>query len=99
MPESSTFQRITGSGVIGTSGKAIDVLGYQITATGGGATTPSFLNGTTSGGATVFIAPSTATSANSVGSFNVAVRFGSGCFVNFDANTSAVTVFYIQTSS
>lgn len=96
MADFSSFQRITTSGVIGDSGAPIDVAGVAVTAGGGGAAVPTFMNGTAASSPAAFVVPSTATSASSLQSIPLPVRLPKGCFVSFDANTSAVTVFYIQ---
>lgn len=92
------FSRITTSGVIGDSGKPVLVAGYSVDASGGGASTPYFINGTaaSAGNNVAFRAQTTATSQSQTQSIPLPVMLGSGCFVSFDANTTAVTVFYME---
>lgn len=98
MSEVCAFKRLTASGVIGDSGQPIDVAGYSVIS-GGTAAQPTFMNGTAATAPAVFVpGPITISQAN-VASLPLPVRFPSGCFVSFDANTTVVTVFYIQATS
>lgn len=94
----SGYQRISSSGVIGGSGKPIIVYGYSILSGSGGVAKPAFYDGTSTSGTLVFNAdPSNgAISTERTIPLAVGVMFSTGCFVNFDGNTSQVTVFYTQ---
>ena len=91
------FQVLAASGVVGDSGKPVDVHGVYVLS-GGTAAQPFIKNGAAVSAPTVFIpGPMTISQGNL---FQVAgsagVRFPSGCYVSFDANTTTVTVFYCQ---
>lgn len=95
MAEICGFVVLAASGVVGDSGQAQDIAGYSVIS-GATAAQPYFKNGTAVASPTVFQAgPITASQANTV-SIPLPVRFPNGCFVSFDANTSSVTVFYVQ---
>ena len=87
--------RLAASGVVGDSGKAIDLVGYSIKS-GATAAVPYFINGTAASGAVAWQDQARATSAEQTIPLAYAVRFNKGCYVSFDANTTAVTVFYRQ---
>src|SRR4051812_20729071 len=91
------FQRVTSSGVIGDSGKPIVLTGYSVDASAGGVTTPIFYNATSADAANVAFKATTvaAASQSSTNSLPFPVMLGRGCYVGFDANTAAVTIFYI----
>ncbi|SRR6266446_5916335 len=91
----STFQRLTTSGVVGDSGQPIDMAGYNVVS-GATAAQPWFVNGASTAGVYAFVAgPVTASQGNNL-SMPAMVRFPKGLFVSFDANTTSVTVFYVQ---
>jgi hypothetical protein len=90
-----TFVRLTTSGVVGDSGQPVDIAGYSVLS-GATAAQPWFVNGTSTAGTYAFAAgPITISQANTV-SIPSPVRFPKGCFVSFDANTTSVSVFYVQ---
>ena len=98
MAETNTcsFTRLTTSGVVGDSGQVIDLAGYSVSS-GATAAQPWFVNGTSTAGVYAFAAgPITASQSNNL-SLPSQVRFNKGLFVSFDANTTSVTVFYVQT--
>ena len=95
MAEVCGFKVLAASGVAGDSGQPIDVAGYSVTS-GASAAQPYFKNGTAVSAPTIFQAgPITASQANNL-SLPLPVRFPAGCYVSFDANTTSVTVFYVQ---
>jgi len=92
------FQRLTASGVVSDSGKPILIAGYAIES-GGTAAKPYFMNGTVQTAAVAFQpGPITASNGN-VQSLPLPVMLPSGCYVSFDGNTTAVTVFYVLQST
>ena len=93
--EVCSWVRLTTSGVVGDSGKAVDVLGYTIK---GGATLaqPSFLNGAATTAPLAWADTPRAVSLESSQALAFPIRLAAGCYVSFDANTTAVTVFYRQ---
>src|ERR1700761_844396 len=100
VPFVSGFVRLTQSGNVGDAGKAQYIAGYNFdsSATAGN---PYFVNGSSTvspnnsivfrGGAGV--ASGTAPK-QALG--QLPVTFPLGCYVSFDANTTAVSVFYVQ---
>lgn len=97
VPYSCGFQRITVSGVISDSGKPILIAGYCVES-GATAAQPVFKNGTAVASPNVFTAGPIIVSQGNVLSLPLPVMFPLGCFVSFDANTTAVTAFYILQS-
>ena len=93
--EVTVAQRLASSGVIGDSGNAIDVVGYTIKS-GATAALPYFINGTSASGTVAWQDQARAVSAEQSIGLAYAVRMNTGLFVSFDANTTAVTVFYRQ---
>lgn len=91
-----SWSRLAASGVVGDSGKAIDVVGYTIKS-GGTAGTITFFNSTTNTAAAVAW-QDTAVTVSAERSIALAypIRLAAGCYVSFDTNTSACTVFYRQ---
>lgn len=96
-PYSCGFQRLTTSGVVSDLGKPILVCGYGVES-GGTAAFPAFNNGTASTSACVFRPGPITISSGNVVSLPLPVMFPLGCYVSFDGNTTAVTVFYILQS-
>ena len=95
---SCTFVVLAASGIVGDSGQPIDLAGYVI-ASGATAAQPFFKNGTGVSSATVFQPGPITVSQSNLQSLPVQVRFPKGLYVSFDANTTTVTVFYIQALS
>jgi hypothetical protein len=95
--EVCTFKRLAASGNVGDAGKAIDILGYTISS-GSTAAAPSFINGQSGGSSNTLGWVDTATTASAEKSISLAypVRIPAGCYVSFDANTTAMSVFYRQ---
>lgn len=100
VPFVSGWTRLTASGAIGDAGKAQWVSGYNFDS-GSTAGNPYFINGSSSvspGNSVAFRAGggvvSNTSSQQVVG--QLPVVFPLGCYVSFDGNTNAVTVFYVQ---
>ena len=93
--EVAGWVRLAASGIVGDSGKAVDVVGYSIKS-GGTAAIVSFLNGTSTSGTLAWADQARAVSTEQTIPLAYPVRLYSGCFVSFDANTTAVSVFYRQ---
>ena len=94
------FKRLAASGNVGDTGKAVDVVGYTISS-GSTAAAPTFINGRSGGGGPVANALGWVDTAQTVSQENskalaFPVRLDQGCYVSFDANTTALTVFYRQ---
>lgn len=89
------FQRLTASGAVSDSGKAI-LICAAIVESGGTAAYPYLNNGTgiPTVAANCFPVGPNTINQPAVQSFNVPVMFNSGCYVSFDSNTTAVTVHY-----
>lgn len=93
------FQRLTTSGVVSDSGKAILVCG-TVVESGATAAFPYLNNGTAvpTVAANCFpLGPNTVSQPN-IEAFNFPVMFPSGCYVSFDSNTTAVTIHYVLQS-
>ena len=99
LPYSCGATRLTTSATVSDSGKPILIAGYGVES-GATAAQPYFINGTTaSAGNTIIFRPGPiTTSQGNVTSLPLPVMFNNGCYVSFDANTTAVTVFYILQS-
>jgi hypothetical protein len=93
--EVSSFVRLSSSGVVGDSGKAVDIIGYTIKS-GATAAAPSFLNGAATTAALGWVDQARAVSAEQSIALAYPIRCPLGCYVSFDANTTAITVFYRQ---
>lgn len=95
--EVAAFKRLAASGNVGDTGKAVDIVGYTI-GSGGTAAAPSFINGQSGGSTNTLAWIDTATTVSAEKSISLAypIRLWNGCYVSFDANTTAVTVFYRQ---
>lgn len=98
MPNTCGWTRLTASGQVSDTGKPILICGYGVES-GGTAAQPYFNNGSALSGSTIAFRPGPITvSQGNVTPFNYPVMFANGCQVSFDANTTAVTVFYILQS-
>ena len=88
------FQVVTSDIVLGASGVPVVVYGMNITSGGGGGGIVILRNGTSTAG-TLLIQEHGTTSVAVTKDYNgIGIVFPSGCFVDVDANVSAVTVFY-----
>lgn len=99
LPYSCGYKRLTASGTVSDAGKPILVCGYEVTS-GATAAVPYMNNGSAlSGSDTVFRPGPNTVSQGNIGVPSILpVMFPNGCWVSFDANTTAVTVFYILQS-
>jgi len=99
LPYSCGFTRLTASGTVSDAGKPVLICGYGVES-GATAAQPYINNGGALAGSTVIFRPGPITV--SQGNVNVPavlpVMFPNGCWVSFDANTTAVTMFYILQS-
>ena len=86
---------LSSSGSVGDAGKAVDIVGYVIKS-GGTAAVPYFINGSNGSGTLYFQDQARAVSTSQSIGLAYRVRFPGGCYVSFDANTTAITVFYQQ---
>lgn len=97
LPYSSGFQRLTASGVVSDSGKPILITAFGVES-GSSAALPYLKNGTAaSSPAVLAMGPNTVSQGNFI-SISVPLMLPGGCYVSFDANTTAVTVGYILQS-
>lgn len=96
----SGFVRLSASGSVSDVGAPILVSGYSVLSAGGGVGTPTIINGQSTSGATFVVAdPSNgAASKERTIALPCPVMLPLGCYVSFDANTTAVTVFYTLAS-
>ncbi len=94
IPFSCGFQRLTTSGIVSDSGKPILIAGFGVES-GATAAKPYVMNGTAQTSPAAFeLGPVTASVGNIV-SIPMPVALPNGCYVSFDSNTTAVTIFYI----
>jgi hypothetical protein len=93
--EVAGWVRLTSSGVVGDSGKAIDVIGYTIKS-GGTAGVLSIINGTVQTAPLAWADTATTVSQENSKTLAYPVRLAAGCYISFDANVSAATIFYRQ---
>ena len=91
------YKRITSSGAVGDVGKPALFCGYGVES-GATAAVPYINNGGALVGSDIVFRPGP----NTISQGNVAfpscfpISFPTGIWVSFDANTTAVTVFYVQ---
>lgn len=91
--------RLTVSGQVSDAGKPVAIAGYGVES-GATAAQPYFNNGAALAGSTVVFRPGPITvSQGNINAMNYPVLFANGCQVSFDANTTAVTVFYFLQST
>jgi len=95
IPYSVGAVRLVASGNVSDAGKPVLISGYGVES-GGTAAQPFFNNGTAAvPGTTVFMpGPITVSQGNVKKLACYPVMFPTGCYVSFDANTTAVSVFY-----
>lgn len=96
-PFVSGYSKLTTSGAVGDSGKAQWISGYAVQSAATAAQ-PYFRNGTGAAtDTTVFqAAGSTANAWSNQSVGQLPLVFPGGCYISFDANTTAVTVYYVQ---
>lgn len=92
-----SFKRLAASGNVGDTGKAVDIVGYTISS-GATVAQPTFISGQSGGASNTMGWVDAALAASQEGSKALAfpIRMPIGCYVSFDANTTAMTVFYRQ---
>lgn len=91
------WNRLTSSGNVSDSGVAIIIAGYNIESGAGGGASPYFLNGSAGTAPIAFRGDSSQAQASTSRTIDLpalGIGLSSGCYVSFDANTAAVTVFY-----
>lgn len=93
MNQACGFQRLTTSGVVSDSGKPIIISGVSIES-GGTLAVPTLFDGTAATGSHAVKLGSSIVSTANVIPINIPLMFPLGCYVSFDANTTAVTVFF-----
>ncbi len=86
--------RLTADGVVGTSGKPIQV--YWIHLVSGATASTTSLNNGTAAGDTAFIQVDGVANQGVTVNFAGGVRFPAGCFMNTDANISYCTIGYSE---
>lgn len=95
----SGWVRLTASGQVSDAGKPVAICGYGVES-GATAAQPYFNNGAALAGSSIVFRPGPITvSQGNINPLNYPVMFASGCQVSFDANTTAVTVFFILQST
>jgi len=87
--------RLAASGTVGDSGKAVDIVGYSIKS-GSTAGNIYILNGTSLSAPLLWADQARATSAEQTISIPFRTRCPLGCYVSFDNNVTACTIFYQQ---
>ncbi len=95
----SGWVRLTSSGQVSDAGKPVAICGYGVES-GATAAQPYFNNGAALSGSTIVFRPGPITvSQGNINALNYPAMFANGCQVSFDANTTAVTVFFILQST
>lgn len=94
-PELAYFKRISASGIVGDSGKPITLMGYSIKS-GSTAGVISVMNGTAQTSPIAWADTAPTVSQENVKALAYAIRLDAGCYVSFDSNVSAATIFYRQ---
>lgn len=92
------YKRLTVSGVVGDSGKSQLIAGYGVES-GGTVGVATFFDGTSTAGTRVFNTGPSVINQGSLEQIVPPVSLPFGCFVSFDSNVTAVTVFYIQNAT
>jgi hypothetical protein len=95
--EVASWTRLTASGNVGDAAKAVDIIGYAIKSSGTAAL-PWFINGSSGGASNTLAWRDQGRVATGEQTITTAypIRLAGGCYVSFDANTTAVAVFYRQ---
>lgn len=89
------FKRLSSSGVVGDSGLPVDVVGYTISS-GGTAGVITIKNGTATTNTAAWADTAPTVSQENSKALAYPVRLNLGCYVSFDGNVTACTVFYRQ---
>jgi len=92
------YQRVTTSGTIGIASKPAICYGYSVLSGAGGVAQPWFIDGAATGGTIAFIADPSSGAASKERTITIPIgtTFSTQIYVSFDANTTAVTVFYTE---
>jgi hypothetical protein len=93
--EVSSWVRLSTSGIVGDSGKAVDIIGYTIKS-GATAGVISIINGSVQTAALAWNDQARQVSTEQSVALAYPIRLAAGCYVSFDSNVSAATVFYRQ---
>lgn len=93
--EVAGWVRLSASGIVGDSGKPIDVIGYTIKS-GATAGVVSVMNGTVQTAPLAWNDQARQVSTEQSVALAYPIRLALGCYVSFDSNVSACTVFYRQ---
>jgi hypothetical protein len=99
-PYSCGWVRLTASGNVSDAGKPVLISGLGVESAGVTAASPYFNNGSASVPGTVVFrpGPNTISQGNTTIPACLPVMFPTGCYVSFDATTTAVSVFFILQS-
>lgn len=87
-------QLITGDGVLNTSGEPVAIYGVNILSGAGGGGVVNLRSGTAVSGAIVIQEKGTASQGKSFSYGGKGIVFPSGCYVDVDANVTAVAVSF-----
>lgn len=98
LPYTAGWTRITTSGIIGDSGSAVAVQGYVLESGGTASTTSYIFNGTSSLGTPAIRMGGAVINAASVPApiGQYPTTLWSGCYVSFDGNATAATIFWFK---
>jgi hypothetical protein len=98
LPYTSGWTRLTASGVIGDSGLPVSVAGYVLESGGTASTSTYIKNGTSAAAPAAIALGGGVISGPSVpGTFGqYPTTLANGCYVSFDSNATAVTVFWFK---
>ena len=93
--EVASWSRLSASGIVGDSGKAIDILGYTIKS---GATAGNIylFSGTSTVNTFAWADQARAVSVEESIPLAYPTRLSGGCYVSFDSNVTAATIWYRQ---
>ncbi len=88
--------RITGSGVVGTSGRATTAYGYTMKSTAGGNGVVTFYDGTSTSGTERWTGTGNAGDSAILNFSAIGKYFASGLYIQLDANVEYIDVDYRQ---
>lgn len=86
------FQRRTDDGVVSTSGEPVAIYGINIVSGGGGGGVVNLRSGTAVSGTIIIQEQGVTSQGKSITYGGNGIVFPSGCYVDIDANTTAVTI-------
>ncbi len=94
MIQNAGTQVLSADGVVASAGIAVRIFSIHILSGAGGGAVVALRSGSVVGG-TIWITETGTASVGATFSYNTqGIWFPSGCFVDFDANTTSVTVTY-----